>query len=109
MRKLVPLPMEIYMPIKITNVFTRANTSIVWPGEGYTLSANNLYTTFRDTYFTSTIEIDQDQLKKTQIIIWESKEKYFEATLSVSVADQQNWFDTNLIEGLTLVKTTEIV
>ena len=97
------------MPVKITTIITRANTSIAWPGEGYTPSANNLYPTTYGTPYTSTTEIDPDQLKKTQIIIWESKEKYFEVALSVSVADQQNWFDTNLIEGLKLVKTTEIV
>ena len=101
--------MEIYMPIKITNVFTRANTSIAWPGEGYTLSENNLYTKTNGTYFTSSTEIDYDELTKTQIIIWESKEKYLEVTLSVSIADQQNWFDTSLVEGLKLVKTTEVV
>jgi hypothetical protein len=95
------------MAIKETSVFTRANTSVNWPGENYTPSSNNLLVNNDGNYFTRTITVSDDGLTQTNIKIWASKEKFIEAALSVSVNDRTNWLTVALIDGITIVNTIE--
>lgn len=98
------------MPVKITTIITRANTDILWPGENYTPSANNLlpsrlnidYTIISDT-------LSDDNLIKTKIIVWTNKEKYLEVILSANSLDTENYVNTTMVEGITFVRTIETV
>ena len=97
------------MAIKITSVFTRANTNISWPGENYTSSANNLLSSRLNIDYTSSTSFSEDALVMTKINIWTNKEKYLEVLLSADIADIENWVNTSMIEGLISVRTIETV
>ena len=95
------------MQITETSVLTRANTSISWPGDGYTLSANNLLPSRQGIDYIKEVHISDDQLTITNITTWNNLQTYLEVKLSASVEDQTNWFTTSCVPGLTIVKTIE--
>jgi hypothetical protein len=97
------------MAIKITNVFTRANTSIAWPGENYILSTNNLLPSRLNIDYTSSTTFSDDNLIRTIVNLWPNKEKYLEVSLSSSAVDTENWINSCMVEGLTSVRTIETV
>ena len=97
------------MTVKITNVFTRANTSIAWPQANYTPSANNLLTSRLNIDYTLLTTLSDDNLIFTKTFLWTNKEKFLEFLLSSSAADTENYVNTTIVEGLTSVRTIETV
>jgi hypothetical protein len=94
------------MIITETMTFTRANTSISWPMEGYTFSSNNLIASRQGVDFTTTITVDNELTKKT-ITTWTNLEKLIEVKTSSSNEDNTKWLTTTCVPGLTIVKTIE--
>ena len=101
--------MEILMPVKITTITTRANTSIAWPGENYTPSANNLFPSRLNIDYTVLATLSDDNLIMTKTVLWTNKEKYFEVISSGNNADLENYVNTTVVEGITSVRTIETV
>jgi len=97
------------MTVKITNVFTRANTSIAWPGENYILSTNHLLPSRLNIDYTQSSTLSDDNLIMTTVSLWTNKEKYLEVNLSSSAVDTENYVNSCMVEGLTSVRTIETV
>jgi hypothetical protein len=95
------------MIITETLVSSRANTSIDWPGSGYTVSSNNLITVRENIDFTRTSSTSDDGLTKTSVTTWSNLEKCIEVKTSASNEDVMNWLTTSHVSGLTIVRTIE--
>jgi len=101
--------MEKKMSIIETTVITRANTTVSWPGEGYQVSANNLFPTRENIDYTKTTSISDNNLIKTSVVTWTSLEKCLEVKLSATNSDIENWISTTHCPGITSVRTIETV
>lgn len=96
------------MQIIETTIFTRPNTDINWPGANLEVENNSPFKTGLDTDYTVTNTLSNNNLTKTNLKIWNSKEA-FVASRVFSDSYIEPWFNHIIENNIGYNKTIEII